>query len=84
MVPLLQETLVNPHATLITLFMNAVDENTTDQERFANMAPHSLSSNRLRKYLPLKTAPTSEWDPELIKWGYVRDSLGPHDHIFDR
>ena len=84
MVPLLQEPLVNPHATLITLFMNAIDENTTDQERFAEMNPHSLSSRRLRIYLPLRTVLTSEWDPELIKWEFVRDGLGNHDHIFDR
>ena len=31
MVPLLQGPLINPHATLITLFMNAVDENTANE-----------------------------------------------------
>ncbi|KAL2022832.1 hypothetical protein VTK56DRAFT_4363 [Thermocarpiscus australiensis] len=84
MVPLLQDPLANPHATLITLFMNAVDENMTDEDRIADMAPHSPTTRRLLKYLPLKGMPTNEFDPELIKFGFARDIVATHDHVFDR
>ncbi|KAK4237717.1 hypothetical protein C8A03DRAFT_44438 [Achaetomium macrosporum] len=84
MVPLLQSPLANPHATLITLFMNAVDENMTDADRIADMARHSPATKRLLKYLPLKGMPNSQSDPELIKFIFARDSVATHDHIFDR
>jgi len=43
MVPLLQGPLVNRHATLITIFMNAVDENLTGQDRMVDDACASTS-----------------------------------------
>lgn len=86
MVPLLQGPLINPHATLITLFMNAVDENITDQDRMADMTPHSPTSKRLLKYLPPKRmlANPSMVNPEIIKFSYARDIVATYDHIFDR
>jgi hypothetical protein len=85
MVPLLQGPLINPHATLITLFMNAVDENMTDQDRIAEMAPHSPTTKRLLKYLPLKgVPPTNISDPRVIKISFARDNVATYDHIFDR
>jgi hypothetical protein len=83
-VPFLQSPLVNPHATLITLFMNAVDENITDEDRVADMVQNSPTKKRLLKYLPLKGMPTSRFDPELIKFTVALDSVATHDHIFDR
>jgi hypothetical protein len=44
MMPLLQEPLVNPHATLITLLMNVVEENITDQDKMADAVPQSLTT----------------------------------------
>lgn len=41
MVPLLQEPRVNPHATLVTPFMNAVAENTTLADQIADRNPHN-------------------------------------------
>ena len=85
MVPLLQEPLINPHATLITLLMNVVDENITDQDRMADAAQHSPTSKRLLKYLPLKgLAPTNLYDPRIVKLSFARDLVATYDHIFDR
>jgi hypothetical protein len=84
MVPFLQGPLANPHATLITLFMNAVDENITDQDRIADMTPHSPTTKRLLKYLPPKRMPINESDPEIIKVSFTRDNVATYDHIFDR
>lgn len=85
MIPLLQEPLTNPHATLITLLMNVVDENITDLDRMADAAPHSPTSKRLLKYLPLRgLAPTNLSDPRIIKLSFARDLVATYDHIFDR
>jgi hypothetical protein len=84
MVPLLQGPLINPHATLITLFMNAVDENITDQDRIADMTPHSPTTKRLLKYLPPNGMPVNPSGPEIIKFSYARDNIATYDHIFDR
>ncbi|KAL2128172.1 hypothetical protein VTI74DRAFT_9548 [Chaetomium olivicolor] len=83
MPPLLQGPLVNPHATLITLFMNAVDENTTDEDRIADLAPHSSTMERLLKYLPRKGMPASQFDPELMKLYFSCDIVANHEHVFD-
>ncbi|KAF7175088.1 hypothetical protein CNMCM7691_006492 [Aspergillus felis] len=50
MVPLLQTPLENPHASLITLFMNAVDETLTDEDRIQDLTPHSPTTKRLIKF----------------------------------
>jgi hypothetical protein len=84
MVPLLQEPLINPHATLITLFMNAVDENITDQDRIADMNLHSPTTKRLFEYLPPKGRPNNPSDPEIIKFSFAQDNVATYDHIFDR
>jgi hypothetical protein len=83
--PLLQGPSINPHATLITLFMNAIDENMTDQDRIAETNPHSLTTKRLLEYLPLKGVPPNNIsDPRVIKLSFARDSVATYDHIFDR
>jgi hypothetical protein len=64
--------------------MNAVDENITDQDRTAEMTPHSPATKRLLKYLPPKGMPTSSSDPKIIKFSYARDMVATYDHIFDR
>jgi len=83
MVPLLQGPLINPHATLITLLMNAVDENTTNQDKIANSTLHSLTK-RLLKCLPRKGMPTNSFDPEVIKFSFAREIVATYDHIFER
>ncbi|GIJ91024.1 hypothetical protein Asppvi_009989 [Aspergillus pseudoviridinutans] len=84
MVPLLQTPLENPHASLITLFMNAVDETLTDEDRIQDLKPHSPTTKRVFKYLPPQGKPTSLYDPELIKFNLGRDLVRTYDHIFER
>lgn len=85
MIPLLQPPLVNPHATLITLFMNAVDQTITMQDQKADMSEKSVTTKRLLKYLPLKgMARFDTNDPQVIKFTYARDNVATFDHIFDR
>ncbi|KAL7808180.1 hypothetical protein V8C26DRAFT_304456 [Trichoderma gracile] len=84
MAPLLQGPLVNRHATLITLFMNAVEETMTMQERQATISPHSQATRRLLKYLPIKGLPSSSYDPAIIKMSYARSNVGAYDQVFDR
>lgn len=67
MVPLLQAPLENPHATLITLFMNAVDETLTDQDKLRDLTPHSTTIKRLLKYLPQKEDQLPAMIPHLSK-----------------
>ncbi|KEY75023.1 hypothetical protein S7711_01362 [Stachybotrys chartarum IBT 7711] len=84
MIPLLQDTLDNPHATLITLFMNAVDETLTDEDRRSVMTLNSMSTRRLLRYLPPNGAPPSQYDPRIIKFNLARDLVTTYDNIFDR
>ena len=86
---LLQEPHINPHATLVTLCMNAVDDNMTDEDRMANMTPHSTTTKRLSKYLPRQEMHLNGMNPnlpnpEFIKFAFARDSVATFDHIFDR
>lgn len=86
MIPLLQGPLVNPNATLITLFMNAVDENMTTGDQIANISPHSPETKRLHKYLPHtnKGMTMNPSSPEIIKVLFARDVVATYDHIFSR
>ncbi|KAF5664362.1 hypothetical protein FHETE_7119 [Fusarium heterosporum] len=84
MSPLLQAPSVNPHATLITLFMNLVDESMTKQDQMAEATMGSLSTKRLLQFIPPERPPTSHHDPDIIKFAYARDFVRNYDHIFDR
>lgn len=84
MVPLLQTPVENPHATMITLFMNAVEETKTDEDRFRGLTPDSPETKRLFKYLPPKKRAMSRNDPILIKLNVARELVGTYDRIFDR
>jgi hypothetical protein len=84
MVPLLKPRLENPHATLITLFMNAVEETLTDKDRLRDLTPQSASSLKLVRYLPPDRRPTSRYDPVIIKVNMARDLVMDYDAIFDR
>lgn len=83
-IPLLQSTVDNPHATLITLFMNAVDETMTDEDRIRDMTPNSASSRRLLQYLPPSGSLVSEYDPKLVKFNMGRDLVTKYDSVFNR
>ncbi|KFY76437.1 hypothetical protein V499_03938 [Pseudogymnoascus sp. VKM F-103] len=86
MMPLLQGPLVNPHATLITLFMNAVDESMTNKYQMALITKHSPEAKRLLRYLPpidmgMLMNPGS---PDIIRYLCAQDIVATYDHIFNR
>ncbi|KFY06659.1 hypothetical protein V492_07863 [Pseudogymnoascus sp. VKM F-4246] len=86
MAPLLQSPLVNPHATLITLFMNAVEEKMTSADQVASMTPHSPETKRVIKYLPPTNNGMSmgRYSTYIIKVLAARDLVATYDHIFKR
>lgn len=84
MVPMLEHPLKNPHATLITLFMNAVEETLTDDDRIQSLTSHSRATKSLLKYLPPTGPVTSRFDPALVKLQVGRELVTTYDHIFDR
>ncbi|KAK2469559.1 hypothetical protein H9L39_18830, partial [Fusarium oxysporum f. sp. albedinis] len=81
---LLQPPSINPHATLITLFTNVVDENMTNAYQRADATVQSPSTKRLLKFLPPDHPPNSHYDPDVIKFSYALDCVRTYDHIFDR
>jgi hypothetical protein len=84
MVPLLQTPNQNPHATLITLFMNAVEEVMTLEDRLQGLAPDSRALRDSRKYLPLNKKPDSRYDPVLMKVQYAQELVARYEHVFER
>ncbi len=64
--PMLKRKSENPHATLITLFLNAVMEETNLGEHL-----HLQMANEMKKakrYLPATPPPTSESCPEFVRF----------------
>jgi hypothetical protein len=84
MAPLLRNPAVNPHATLVTLFMNAVDKDFTDRDRVVEATENSQSTDTLIKYIQPTRSLTSEYDPALVKFSLARDCVTPYDRCFDR
>lgn len=84
MVPLLQNPPENPHATLMTLFINAVEETLINQDEQRDLIPDPRTTKRLIEYLPPKGRQPSPYDPELIKFNPGRDLVTTYDHIFNR
>ncbi|KAJ5890842.1 uncharacterized protein N7473_007070 [Penicillium subrubescens] len=74
----------NPHATLITLFMNAVEEVMTLEDRLQGLAPDSRALRDSRKYLPLNKKPDSRYDPVLMKVQYAQELVARYEHVFER
>jgi hypothetical protein len=83
LVPLLREVQVNPHATLITLFMNAVHELLAMGVHPPNPAFDRGITERLHKYLPVKPPIRGTYDPQIIKFTSARDSVRYFDDYFD-
>ncbi|KAK3324964.1 hypothetical protein B0H66DRAFT_511247 [Apodospora peruviana] len=86
MIPLLRNPIANPHATLITLFMNAVDECLTDSEKNSLMDPGGPTMDRLFKYLPPQQwrGPPTKNSPDSIKFVYANDLVATYEKVFDR
>ncbi|OBS28259.1 hypothetical protein FPOA_02200 [Fusarium poae] len=82
--PVLEPPSVNPHATLITLFMNLVDENVTREEQIADVDAESPSSKCLSQFLPLTTLRIGHYDPGVTKLVHARDHARDFDYVFER
>lgn len=84
--PMLRDAVTNPHATLITLFMNAVQENRTPQEEVNDMVGNRQTTEALLRYLRASSpaAPASKHDPAVMKFHCARDFVATHDRYFDR
>lgn len=79
---LLQPPSINPHATLIMLFMNVVDETLTQEdERSDTMA----SFQTRMKYLGLpRKPPSSMYDPGMILLNFAGSLIRDFDKYFNR
>lgn len=66
----------------MTLLMNAVQENMSDQDRQASMGP--IPQQLLHKYLPTMRSIPSPVAGEVIKVALSAESVVTYDHIFDR
>lgn len=84
MIPLLRDRVDNPRATLITLFMNAVDENMTDEDQLRDMMPQSQSTRQLLRYLPPDGSRASSFDPKIIKFNLARDIVTDYEVILKK
>lgn len=93
MAPLLQGPTINPHATLITLFMNIVEECQSDRgplnNKDAGISAIRSTSSRIFQCLgsaslisPSRLM-TYPYDPEIIKLPFVLDSVNTFDDVFD-
>ncbi|KAH6605282.1 hypothetical protein Trco_006989, partial [Trichoderma cornu-damae] len=80
MVPLLQTPLVNKHATLITLFMNAIIETMTEKDK----KPNGQAVRRLLQYLPQRRVPISAYDPDELKLSFAIGKVLTYNHVLDR
>lgn len=84
MIPLLQTPVDNPHATLITLFMNAVDENISDAEIRAHTNAQGPTMKRILQYLSFSPRQLIPNDPILFKILAARGCVANYDSTFDR
>lgn len=84
MTPLLQEPRVNPHATLITLFVDVVAENMPDKEIMLEFMPMTEASRRLTGYLGTTSSPGGQPATDNDKSFRARPFVISYDHILER
>ncbi len=82
MVPLLQAPSLNPHATLITLFMNVVPEySMLPGAQLTDLARGGKTvMPRVLKFLSQKGMPTG---PDLVKIMYAMGCVATYDGVLD-
>lgn len=84
MVPLLQSPLQNPHATLITLFLNTVNDNLTAQDKIQSVSMEGREMKSLFEFLPPNGCPIDGFETGVVKFSFAREIVGRYDHVFDR
>ncbi|KAJ6011517.1 hypothetical protein N7451_002929 [Penicillium sp. IBT 35674x] len=84
MAPLLQSPLQNPHATLITLFLNTVNDNLTAQDKLQIVSMESREMKSLFEFLPPNGSPIDGFETGVVKFSFAREIVGRYDHVFGR
>lgn len=79
MMPLLDAPDVNPHATLIMLFMNAVEEMVQD---LSSMVDRTKEVSQCAKFTDLTAMPTSAFDPVSVLMGASLSMFRDADKYF--
>ncbi|KAF5606011.1 uncharacterized protein FSUBG_6347 [Fusarium subglutinans] len=79
--PLLRAPSVNPHATLITLFMNMVLEYSTEVDALEGA---KALSGRIVKYLPPRRVIGRGIEPFTVMGMYAQGRVQKYDDIFER
>lgn len=75
---LLDDPMVNPHATLLCLFLNAVDET---ERTLGDMA---MQTRDMMRAMPFSTEkPTSKYDPKMVLSTAAKDYMRDGDYYFD-
>ncbi|KAL6702167.1 hypothetical protein J3F84DRAFT_399618 [Trichoderma pleuroticola] len=85
--PLLQPPRANPHATLITLFRNAIRETMTMQDRMMDMYTRRPETKLMREYISYiggKSFHHPLLDHRPVMWTYAQANVAAYDPIFDR
>lgn len=84
--PCLQPVEANPHATLITLFMNSIEEFMTDEDHKRLALVGDASAEPVLKYLypPPPNLLLSRYDRFTFRFMFGKDLVVPFDHIFAR
>lgn len=77
----LQSPDINPHATLLTLFMNAIPEMITDHEDASDLR-HDMS--KAMKYIPFTGLPGNLRDPRFLRLMEARSIFRDNDKYFNR
>lgn len=77
----LQEPEANQHATLLTLFLNAIPEEMTQQEDQQDM---NRDLGKAMNYVPLLGPPQGMGDPRMLMLMEARSLLRDNDKYFDR
>lgn len=78
---LLKAPVINPHATLITLFMNAILEMATDQDELETFR---RDTEEVWKYMPLSPTLRGSYDAGLIVKDSGRLLIRDDNKSFDR
>lgn len=85
MIPLLQSKVTNSHATLITLFMNAVDEtHHLDPEGGPRISTHDQAMKRALEYLSAPPTSLTPNSPFFFKVLSSLDGVSNHEKTLDR
>jgi hypothetical protein len=80
--PYLQKRIDNSHATMITLFMNAVAEMVHSGP--PNRAEAISLSLKVDEYLPVTRPPRSEYDPAAVQRVAAHDLVRDNDKYFNQ